>query len=445
MRSTRIIAALTATGLVLASPAAAQMTLADAFVQAYQTSPTLRADREGLKILDEDVSAARAAGRPNLVVEGTFTRAELDVEGDGYIVGSRLTQPLFRGFRVANNVKAAKANVRAGRESLRQSEIDLFREIAEQYSAVLRDREILSLNEDMIGALSQVRAGEQRRLDLGERTRTDVAQSDARLAEAQASISRARQRVLESATRFRSLVGVLPDALAPRQALPQLPSGREQAIETALQFSPRIRQKKLTAEVARHQVNAAKGALLPTVDLVATANTRDEIIQILGRNLRQDFATLQAVVTIPIFQGGAEYAAVRRAKHSYNVRVEEIEEESRQVYADAAVAWDRLMAAQQARAALAQAITANATAVSGVKREAISGYRTTLDVLDAERELRDARIAYAHAVHDEFVAAFGVISALGTATAADFNLEVDPYDPEEHYRRAAGRWIGFGP
>lgn len=445
MRSCRVAAVLLVMEGLAGSPASAQMTLETAFVEAYRTNPTLRADREGLKILDEDVAAAKSQGRPSLVAEGTFTRAELDVSGSGYIVGGRFTQPLFRGFRVANNVKAAETNVRAGRESLRQSEIDIFHGVAEQYSAVLRDREILGLNRSLIEILSTVRAGEQRRLDLGERTRTDLSQSDARLAEARAALSRAQQRAAESETRFRSLVGVLPDGLAPLPPLQRLPASRDEAIDLALQFNPRVRQKKLGAEVARHQVNAAKGALLPSVDFVASANKRDEIVQIIGRNLRQEFATLQAVVTIPLFQGGAEYAAVRRAKHTYNVRLNEIEEESRAVYADAAIAWDRLFAARQSRAALAEAIAANESAVSGVRREALNGSRTTLDVLDAERELRDARIAHAAAAHDEYVASFGLLAALGTATAADLHLEVERYDPDQHYRAVSDRWIGFGP
>lgn len=440
-------------GAMLAMPAAAQengtavkpMTLEQAFAAAYGTSPTLRADREGLKILDEDVAAARSQGRPQLQGEGTLTRAEMDVQGTGYIVGARLTQPLFRGFRIRNNIRAAQANVRAGRESLRQSEIDAFRDIAVQYSAVLRDREIMALTQTMMGNLTTILKAEERRLELGDRTRTDVAQSEARLATADATYSAAMQRMAESATRFRSLVGYDPGDLAPLPPLPQLPASRDQAIDMAMEFSPRIRQKKLEAEVAGHQVDAAKGALAPQVDFIASIHHRDEIVQILGRQLKQDLATFQATVTIPLFQGGAEYTAVRRAKHTRNVRQIEIEEETRAVYADAAVAWDRLMAAQRSRASLAKAITANETAVQGVKREALTGSRTTIDVLDAEAELRDARAAYVNAVHDEYVAKFGLISALGTATAADFNLEVNAYDPDVHYRSTQGRWIGFGP
>lgn len=445
----------TAAGAVMSGPAFSQapattepagpMTLEQAFVAAYLGNPSLRADREGLKILDEDVAAARSAGRPTLQGEATLTRAELDVEGTGYIYGARLTQPLFRGFRVANNVKAARTNVTAGRESLRQSEIDVFHDTAEQYSAVLRDRDVLKLNEALIASVTTIRDAEMRRLSVGERTRTDVAQAEARLASAVASLARAKQRLAASESRFRSVVGQDPAELAPLPPLPRLPDNEETAIDLAMQFSPRIRQKKLEAQVAHHQVDAAKGALAPQLDFVASVNRRDEIVQILGRKVNQDFATFQAVLTVPIFQGGSEYAAIRRAKHTENVRNIEIEEETRAVYSDVSVAWDGLVAARKASEALAAAVKANEDAVAGVKREATSGSRTTLDVLDAEGELRDARIAYRSALHDEYVAQFSLLSALGTATAQDLRLDVTRYDPEEHYRSAAGRWIGVKP
>jgi len=436
---------------VSGSPAAAiaattpATSLEEAFAYAYGDSPTLRADREGLKILDEDVAAARSQGRPVIQAEGTLTRAEIDVRGTGYIVGAKVTQPLFRGFRVVNNIRAAKASVQAGRESLRQSEIDAFRDIAQQYSAVLRDREVMTLTQTMIDNLTTIGQAEERRLELGERTKTDVAQSDARLASASATYSRTQQRLAESEARFRALVGKGAGTLAPLPPLPQLPTSRDQALDLAMTYSPRIRQKKLDADVAKHQLDAAKGALAPSVDFIASANHRDEIVQILGRKLRQDLATFQATVTIPIYQGGTEYAAIRRAAHTRNVRMIEIDEETRSVYADAAVAWDRLVAAQQARAALSDAIKANEVAVAGVRREALHGSRTTLDILDAESELRDARVAYANAVHDEYMAKFGLLSAIGTATASDFHLEVTPYNPDEHYRATQTRWIGFGP
>lgn len=440
----KLLCLLASAGCV-AGPAWAEMTLSDALIRAYRESPTLRADREGLKVLDEDVAAAKSAGRPTLVGEGNITRSEIDVVGTGGVVGARLSQPLFRGFRVKHNVDAAQSNVLAGRESLRQSEIGLLTDVVEAYSAVLRDQEILSLNRAMIDILGAVRAAEQRRLDLGERTRTDVSQAEARLSGMTASVSRSEQRLAESSARFRSLVGIDPADLAPLPPLPSLPASRDAAVDYALDNSPRIRQAMQAAKVADSQVKAAKGLLLPSLDAVASVNHRDEIVQIINRKINQDYATFALTLTVPFYQGGSEYAAVRRAKHTAAVREHEIEETTRDVYADVNIAWDRTVAAGKAKTALQEAIRANETAVAGVRREALGGSRTTLDILDAERELRDAKVEHVTALQEEYIASFRLLAALGKATVTDLGLEVAPYDPNQHYRKTADRWIGFGP
>lgn len=430
---------------LMAGAAEAQITLEQAMVRAYAGNPTLLADREGLKVLDEDVATARSGGRPTLVGEANLTRSEIDVTGTGGIYGARLTQPLYRGSRIRNNVNAAETNVLAGRESLRQSEIDILLGVVDAYSAVLRDQEILELNRNMVQILDGVRAAEQRRLDLGERTKTDVSQAQARLSGVLASVSVAERRLAESRARFRSIVGDDADQLVPLPPLPQMPSSRDDAVAIAEDNSPRLLQAKHAMKVSDYQLKSAKGALLPSLDASAAVNHRNEIVQILGRKVNQDLATFQLVLTVPLFQGGAEYAAVRRAKHTREVRMHEIDEASREVMADVSVAWDRLVTARVAEAAYVEATKANEVAVAGVRREALGGTRTTLDILDAERELRDAKIAHVTAAHEEYIAGFRLIAAMGKATAADLNLPVDRYDPAAHYRRAAGRWIGFEP
>ena len=444
-RSLSALCGIASLALLWGGAASAQTTLKDAMAQAYQSNPTLLADREGLKVLDEDVSSARSAGRPSLIGEASVTRSDIDVSGTGGIVGLRLTQPLFRGFRVRNNIRAADANVDAGRESLIQSEIDIFAGVTEAYSAVLRDREILTLNTAMIDILQTIRNGEQRRLDLGERTKTDVSQADARLAGILATIASSDQRLAEVRARYRSLVGQEADNLASLPPLPALPPSRDDAILIAWKNSPRVRQAEHAAKAAGFQVKVAKGAILPSLDASAAVNHRDEIVQILNRKINQDLATFQLVLTVPLYQGGAEYAAVRRAKHVRELRQREIEEATREVSADVSVAWDRLVAARKAQAAYLDVIKANEVAVAGVRREALVGSRTTLEVLDAERELKDARIEYVNAQHREYVANFGVLAVTGMATAKDLGLAVETYDPKAHYDDVENRWADFSP
>lgn len=426
-----------------AAPAAAQTTLSDALVTAYRSNPTLAADREGLKILDEDVASARAAGRPTLVAEGNLTHSALDVDGTGGIVGARLTQPVFRGGRIRNSIAASDANVEAGRQSLRQSEADVFLAVIDSYSAVLRDEEIVRLNAAQVTTLGEIRAAEQRRLDLGERTRTDVAQADARLSTLLANVTTAERRLEESRTRFRELTGLAPDGLAPLPDLPSLPGSMDDAMAAAWSENPRILQARAAEKVASYQIRVAEGGLLPTVDASASVNRRDEIVQILGRRLNQDLATFQMVVTVPIFQGGAEYAAVRRAKHTRALRMREIDEATNEVTRDVAVAWKRLETARAAVSALGEAVSANDRAVAGVRREAGVGSRTTLDLLDAERELRDAQVSLVAARHDAYVAGYRLLAAIGRLSVERLGLPTDAYDPDEHYRRSAGRWVGM--
>ncbi len=235
------------------------------------------------------------------------------------------------------------------------------------------------------------------------------------------------------------------DRLAPLPPLPPIPDSRDAALDIALAQSPAIKQAELEERVARYQVNAAKGALLPTVDGSASIARRDEIVQLLGRQIRQDLATFQIEMKVPLFQGGQEYAAVRRARHVASLRRIEVDEATREIYAEVSTAWDRLVTARRAQAALANSITANETALAGVRREALVGSRTTLDILDAEQELRDSRIEMALSRHDEYVAVYRLLAAMGAISAAGFKLPVEIYQPDAHYRRTAGRWIGFGP
>ena len=440
-----IRAAFCTAALVIAATSAEALTLEEALALAYQANPTLKADREGLRALDEDVAAARSGFRPTIVGEGNLTRSEIDVEGTGGVVGARLAQPIFRGFRTVNGVRAARANVAAGREALKQSENDLLLATVRAYAGVLRDREVLALNRALIDILGAQLTAEQKRLRVGERTRTDVSQAEARLAGARASTATAEQRLAQSAEEFRQLVGVEPDGLAPLPPPPSLPPTREQAIEIAIDNNPAVKRALFGERAARYLVQVAKGALLPTLDALASVSWRDEVVQILDRKVNQTLATAQAVLTVPLYQAGSEYAAVRRAKHVANLRALEVEEETRSVFARVTTAWDALRNAQATTAALQASIAANEAAVEGVRREAIGGSRTTLDVLDAERELRDARVSIAISRHDEYVAAHELLASLGRMTAQELRLPVNIYDPAQHYRRAANAVAGFNP
>lgn len=437
-------------GEAAAVPPAAQstsqpMTLADMLAATYRNNPTLGADREGLKILDEDVSTARAAARPTLVAEGTLTRSEFDVIGTGGIGGVRVNQPLFRGGRVRNNVRAAETNVLAGRETLRQSEIQVVERVVAAYAGVLRDREAVALNDESIAALGRIAKGEQDRMEIGDGTTTNLAQARARLAGATALRDTVRRRLDQSVAAFRQLTGVEPGALAPLPPLPELPTDRDTAVDQATDLNPEVRQARLARRVADYQRKAAEANLLPTLDFSGSFQRRDEIVQILNREIRQTLGTFQLVLTVPLFQGGGEYAAIRRAKHVVGVRDFEIAEIEREVGLDVAVAWSALRTARDSVENYGRVVAENQTAVNGVKREAQFDQRTVIEVLNAEAELRNASISLIDSRHDAYVAAVRLLAAIGRLTPESFGAQIDRYDPDVHYRAVSHKWIGTGP
>ncbi|NJC32762.1 TolC family type I secretion outer membrane protein [Sphingomonas jejuensis] len=419
--------------------------LPSALAAVYRDNPGIAADREGLKVLDEDVATARAAGRPSLLVEGSLARSELDVVGTGGIVGIRLAQPVYRGGRVTANVRAAETNVLAGRQSLRESEIDLMLDMIRAYSAVLRDRENLMLYDQTVAALRGLVGGEETRLSLGERTVTDVAQTRARLAGELALREAASQRLAQSQQSFVQLVGSQPGTLAPLPPLPALPPTEPDALAQALDANPAVERARLAAQVARFQTRAAVGNLLPTIDASASVQRRDEIVQILNRDVRQSLGTGTITVTIPIYQGGGEYAAIRRARHVTNVRELEIVEAERTVGYQVAVAWNALRAARAATVQLEQVVTENETALRGTRRETELGSRTVLDLLNAEAELRNAQIALSNSRHETYVAGASLLAATGALSPESFGATINRYAPEAHFEQVADRWIGTRP
>ncbi len=405
-------------------------TLTEVLARVYQANPTLQADRAGLRALDEDVRAARAGGRPAIIAEGNLTHSALDVDGTGGVIGARVNQSLFRGGRVTNSVRAAAANVRAGREALRLSENQIFLETVQSYADVLRDREITRLNKELVANLERQVQLERRRLELGERTRTDVTQAEARLANARSTSIVASATEQSSAERFQLLAGSLPSSLEPLPGPKQMPPSRDAALATALANNPEVQRTVYGEEAARYLVRVAQSARMPTLDASAAVSKRDEIVQILDRKLNQELATFQLVLTVPLYQGGSEFAAIRRAKHVNNVRRLEIEEAVRRATVDTNVAWDSYVATSSAVLANRQAVALTEQALVGVRREALLGSRTTIDVLDAERDLRDARVTLASSQRDASVAAYSLLAAMGQLTATNLSLPVTLYDPE---------------
>jgi outer membrane protein len=439
--------------LVLTTPAAAD-TLREALVSTYRTNPTLNGQREALRVNDAGVAVARAAGRPqvaaNVGVNRDLTRSGvLDTgRGKGPVVsgGLDLSVPLFQGGRVRNSVEAARTRVEAGRATLRAVEGDVFVQAVQAYMDVIRDRAIVELNRNQIDVLSTNLRATQDRFQIGDLTRTDVAQSEARLSLARSSLALAQGRLLSSEAIYRQVVGQAPGQLASPPPLPPLPATPEEAVRIALVANPDVIAVVRQAEAAGLDVRVAGADRLPTVSGVLSG----DYVNTVGGNTagipRAGTQTTIGVNTrIPLYQGGLPSARIAQARAVEGQLLERTIETERVVVQSVRSAFASVVATRQAIASNEIAVSAAQLALEGARAERSVGTRTVLDVLNAEQELLNAQVQLVSARRDQYVAGFQLLNVMGQAEADDLGLDGGPlYDPVGAYRQTAGRWSDWG-
>ena len=456
---TRKIAIATLTAALFAGTASAD-TLREALVSTYNTNPTITAQREVLKGTDASVAIARAAGRPTV---GATVGVNRDLTRSGIIRlqsgndkditvsgGADLSMPLYQGGTVKNNVKAAKTRVEAGRATLRAVEGDIFTEAVAAYMDVIRDRAIVELNNNQVGVLTTNLQATRDRFEIGDLTRTDVAQSEARLELARSSLTTARARLSSSEENYRRVIGRRPDSLAPPPPLPPLPNSPEQAVRIALASNPDLLAINRAAVAAGYDVRTARGTRLPTVSGVLSGDyvntlTSNNFTNVLGQPEDPPNSGTQTAIglsgRIPIYQGGLPAARIRQAQAAEAQTLEQVVGTERAVVATTRSAYAAYRAANEAIQSNQTAVSANELALEGARAEQSVGTRTVLDVLNAEQELLNSQVQLVTARRDAYVAGFQLLNAMGQAEAQDLGLEGGPlYDPLGNYRRVAGNW-----
>lgn len=424
-------------------------TLKEALARVYRTNPTIKADRARQRATDEFVPQAKSGWRPTIAAQGSVetnsTSSNVPFSGrvrddsSSASVNIQLQQPIFNGFKTVNGVKKAKANVELGRAQLSLTEQSVLFEAIQAYMDVLRDRQILDLRLRNVSFLqTQLRASNER-FNVGEITRTDVAQSRSSLAQAQAGVAQARASLGISIANYVKLVGREPSKLS-HPGLAKLPRSLESAVETAKEVNPNILAASYAQIAAEYDIEVIRGDLLPSLALQATAGVTDYH----GRQTiySSRFAQVEGVLSVPLYEGGAVYSAVRQAKQVESQRRLQIVEAGRGVRAGVASAWANFQAATQAIAAIRTQIGAAQIALDGVQQEYLVGSRTTLDVLNAQSLLVNARITLVSAQHDQVVASYQVLAAIGKLTARNLRLNVAVYDPVENYDAVKNKWIG---
>jgi outer membrane protein len=430
-------------------------TLREALVSAYDTNPTLTAQRESQKATDANVAIARAAGRPQISATGGLNRdltrrGILDSGGSmgpTLSVGADLSVPLYSGGAVKNSVRAAKTRVEAGRATLRAVEGDVFTQAVASYMDVIRDRAIVELNENNVKVLETNLQATQDRFQIGDLTRTDVAQSEARLQLGRSQLATAQGRLTGSEATYRQVVGHAPGQLTPPPPLPPLPGNADEAVRIALASNPDLLSITQQAIAAGYDVNVARAGRLPRLSGVASGNYVNvlrgtEPNPLTGEAIHTGTSTSVGLnASVPIFQGGLPAARIRQAQAQQGQVLEQVVGTERAVVQTTRAAFANYEASQKAIQAETVAVQANELALEGNRAEQSVGTRTIIEVLNAEQELLNSQVALVTAKRDAYVAGFQLLNAMGQAEARDLGLEGGPlYDPLGNYRRVAGNW-----
>ena len=441
----------TAICLVWSAAKAETFSLDEALAVAYETNPALDAQRAGQRATDEDVNQANANWRPQVSITGSYGYE--GIHGGLGIPGTfplhpltsqvNVAQPIFRGGRTYAEIGKAKATVRAGRAQLVNTEQSVLLDAVSAYMDVVRDEATLKLRENNVAVLQKQLDATEEQFKVGELTRTDVSQSQARLAGAQAGLVNAQGQLAVSRSNFEHIIGRPAETLQTDPALPRLPSSEDSAIQIASNQNPALVQAREEEKAADYAVDDALGALLPQVSV----NGQYQYSQgsFTGFSIGvQHITSVLGQVTVPIYQGGAEESAVRQAKQLHSQAQLTVSDTQRQVVDATRSAWQSFVTAEATIKSNKAQVAANEVAFDGVKQEQQVGSRTILDVLNAEQELLNAQVAVVSAQRDSYVAAYDLLAAMGLLTAKNLALHVRLYDPLENYDDNASRWFGLG-
>ncbi|WP_313807776.1 TolC family outer membrane protein [Sphingobium sp.] len=422
-------------------------TLQGALAKAYRSNPTLTGARAGQRATDEGVPIQKAAGRPNIGANAQFQ--ELVVRPSNQFLAPHrsanatgsIDVPIYQGGAVRNSVKAAKTRVAAGQADLRGTEASVFSQVVAAYLDVIRDSAVVALNQANVKALEVNLQATGDRFEVGDVTRTDVAQSESRLALARSNLQTAEANLIASRENYIALVGEVPDALQPPPALPGLPATPEAAVQVALADNPDILAARKIREATRYDVRVAKAGVLPTLSAFSQGSYTDYLDKDIAANKQ---VAVGATLTVPFYQGGRPGAQVRQRQALESQAMEQEIEVERGVIAQTRSAFASWQASLESIQSNQKAVEAANLSLEGVRAENSVGSRTILDILNAEQEAVNAKVQLVTARRNAYVAGFSLLAAMGHAEADDLNLNAGAlYDPMVNYDRVKGKWFDW--
>jgi outer membrane protein len=438
--------------VIVAAPSVYADTLTTALSQTYNANPTLNAMRAQLRATDENVPQALSGYRPVLTGSAyagpSYTRGRtspLTPVGSQTLwsrgVALTIEQPIFRGFRTQNSVKQAESGVLAGREILRSTEQDVLLDAVAAYTNVIYQQAIVGLRQQNIAFLREQQRAAADRLKVGEGTRTDLAQTDAALSQGQTAYDVAVADLNSANATYVQIIGVAPKNLqTPPVNTRLLPKSAEAAVAAGQSRHPAIRAASYNIDTAAFNVKVIEGQLLPTVSLQGQLAQNDDPSQIGGWN---SSATVTANLTVPIYEGGVVYSQTRQAKETLGQYRIQLDVSRDQVRAAAVSAFGQLQAARASITSAQEQIRASQLALEGVIEEQKVGQRTTLDVLNQQQSLLQARETLILAQRAQVVASYTLLSTTGALSAQNLSLKVQTYQPKQHYEAVRDKWIGL--
>ncbi len=447
MRHVLLLSVLMTAPVLYERPAEAE-TLSTAIVSAYSNNPQLAAARAQVRQVDETVVLATSGTRPSINAQGNFSQDLLDNFGDaGRTWQGRVTlsQAIYQGGRIRAEIGAAEARVEAARANLASTEQDVIVQTVSAYAEVLRTAEIVRLNENQVRVLETELRASRDRFEVGDVTRTDVAQSEARLASANANLMNARGLAVVSAQDFARVVGRAPSGLAPLPPLPKMPATPEEALQVATATNPDLIAVRFNERAAGRDVSVVKRERGPNVGLQAGA----QYTRIEGGPAFFGFSgfnpTIGVQLNMPLFTGGRIASQVRQAQARQSEQLEILSLTERQVSAEAVGNFAQLGAAEAVIQSAKVQISANALAAEGVRQENQVGSRDILDVLNAQQELLNSQVTLVTAERDRYVLAYRLLAVMGRADVALDGTGVPRYDPAANAARVNGKgWSEFG-
>jgi outer membrane protein len=437
--------------VVAAIPASAA-TLADAMVKAYQSSPQLNADRARQRGVDENVPQALAGYRPQIVASlGAGLQAVRNLLPDNTVqsatlrpwtIGVTVNQVLFNGFKTANSVRVAEFQMHSGREALRNTGQGVLLDAVTAYMTVLANQALVEAQRTNVSVLREIQATTKKRLDAGDVTPTDTAQAEARLSRGLADLNAADVALAISKATYLQVIGEAPSQLAAAAPVDRFsPLTLAASIETASREHPAVLGAGYDVDMAQTTIKVAESSLLPQASVQASASRSVETDTSLTTTAT-DQASVIGQISVPIYDGGMAASQTRQAKEVASQSRLVLEQLRNQTRTAVVSAWVSNEGTKIALTAAESEMRAAEIALEGVRREAQGGQRTTIDVLNAQQDLTNARSRLIQAQRDRVIASYTLLSAVGRLDVHTLNLNSPDYLPEVHYHQVRDAWHG---